>query len=79
MEPLTPVRVWAGLLFFNYPNLNYLPILFIVEMTQELKEKQDHKVNPRRVNNQDGFVKEIQNIINEHPRLYKALAEDKFD
>jgi hypothetical protein len=48
-------------------------------MTQELANKQSQKVKPRKADGQDSFVKEIQKIMNEHPRLYKALAEDKFD
>jgi hypothetical protein len=41
--------------------------------------KQDHNIKPKKSNKSEDFVEEIQKIIDEHPRLYEALAEDKFD
>ncbi len=48
-------------------------------MTLESHRKQEHKIKPKKSNKPEDFVGEIQKIIDEHPRLYDALAEDKFD
>lgn len=42
-------------------------------------KKHEQKIKSEKPNKHEDFVEEIQKIIDEHPRLYEALAEDKFD
>jgi len=42
-------------------------------------KKHEQKIKPVKSHKDEDFVEEIQKIMNEHPRLYEALAEDKFD
>lgn len=42
-------------------------------------KKHEQKIKSVKSNKNEDFVEEIQKIMDEHPRLYEALAEDKFD
>lgn len=48
-------------------------------MTLEPKVKSEQKSKSKKSNKSEDFITETQKIIDEHPRLYEALAEDKFD
>lgn len=41
--------------------------------------KQEREIKSEKSNKPEDFIAEIQKIMDEHPRLYNALAEDKFD
>lgn len=41
--------------------------------------KEERRIKSGKSNKHEDFVMEIQKIMDEHPRLYEALAEDKFD
>ncbi|MGI0093114.1 MAG: hypothetical protein ACREA8_03340 [Nitrosotalea sp.] len=43
-----------------------------------MTNKQGQKAKSRKTEDKNDFMREIQKIMSKHPRLYKALAEDKF-
>ena len=48
-------------------------------MALKSNEKQEQGIRSKKSNKPEDVVAEIQKIMDEHPRLYDALAEDKFD